>query len=60
MDIKVKTRMESIYKAIEKGWTVRKIDNNTYEFTRSNIGINDSHISPRRSISSPIIKNVKL
>ena len=63
-DLKKTIRMESIYKALEDGWTVKKSStgSKTFEFTRTSgeKSYNDEkHSVKRKSISAPIVKNPK-
>lgn len=55
--LKKKIRMETIYKALEEGWTVKKNSNRTFEFSRNEYNdLGHSNKNYKRSISSPIIK----
>lgn len=60
MDDKTKLKMEFIYKSLENGWIIRKLEHNKYEFVKNNDNTNNlnEYKSPRRCISSPIIKNI--
>jgi hypothetical protein len=61
-EIKKNVRMNTIYKALEEGWTVKKSekDSKTFEFTKysKNRNMSNSPVSKnsRRSISAPIVK----
>ncbi len=59
-DQKTRLKMEFIYKSLENGWIVRKLENNKYEFIKGTTSVNNNEYeSPRRSVSSPIVKNIK-
>jgi hypothetical protein len=59
--IKLEIKLNFINKALDNGWTVRKLNGyNTYEFIKNYASFCDSNRSSRRSVSNPVFRTKSL